>query len=136
MYESEQDKHESGEAGRPAGEAERMASPEEVRLRPRIYVASLADYNAGRRHGVRLDAVQDEEDLQAGVTAMLETSPEPIAEEWAIQDYEGFGSVRLGEYESLATISAVARGIAEHGQAFAAWASYQDGLSEVAPDGF
>jgi antirestriction protein len=53
---------------------------------------------------------------------MLHASPTPGAEEWAVHDYEGFGPVRLSEYETLATISRVARGIAEHGPAFAHWA--------------
>ena len=54
---------------------------------------------------------------------MLRTSPGPGAEEWAIHDYEGFGPLRLEEYESLETVSAVALGIAEHGPAFAHWAA-------------
>ncbi len=54
---------------------------------------------------------------------MLTSSRELGAEEWAIHDYEGFGPLRLEEYESLETISAVALGIAEHGPAFAHWAA-------------
>ena len=47
-------------------------------------------------------------------------SPEPLAEEWAIHDYEGFGSLRLSESESFQTVSAIAAGIAKHGGAFTA----------------
>jgi len=89
---------------------------------PRIYVASLSDYNAGRLHGSWLEAAQDGEALLAGISEMLAASPEPIAEEWAIHDYEGFGSVRLSEYENVETVSRLALGIEEHGPAFAAWA--------------
>ena len=39
---------------------------------------------------------------------MLARSPMPGAEEWAIHDYEGFGPLRLGEYEDLGTISQIA----------------------------
>jgi antirestriction protein len=92
-------------------------------LVPRIYVASLSDYNAGRFHGEWVDATIDSEELAGLVQAMLKTSPEPGAEEWAIHDYEGFGPLRLEEYESLETVSAVALGIAEHGPAFAHWAA-------------
>ena len=53
---------------------------------------------------------------------MLNASPEPVAEEWAIHDYEGFGPLRLDEYENLRTVAKVARGIAEHGPAYAHWA--------------
>ncbi len=101
------------------------ASPGE-RLRPEppsVYVASLSDYNAGRLHGAWLPADQDAEALHEGVRAMLAGSPEPGAEEWAIHDYQGFGAVELSEYESLETVVSLAKGIAEHGPAFGAWAA-------------
>jgi antirestriction protein len=45
-----------------------------------------------------------------------------VAEEWAIHDYEGFSSfVRLGEYDSIEQVAALARGLVAHGEAFAAW---------------
>jgi len=89
----------------------------------RIYVASLSDYNDGRLHGVWLDANADAEDLDESIQEMLARSPMPGAEEWAIHDYEGFGPLRLGEYEDLGTISQIAHGMAEHGLAFAHWAA-------------
>jgi antirestriction protein len=90
---------------------------------PRIYVASLSDYNEGRLHGVWLDAAQDVPTLESVVTAMLAESATPDAEEYAIHDFENFGPLRLGEYESLATVSKVALGITEHGPGFAHYAS-------------
>ena len=97
---------------------------QEPRIRPRIYVASLSDYNAGRLHGAWLDAAQEPDALWAGINEMLARSPEPGAEEWAIHDYEAFCGVRLGEYESIESVSKIALGIAEHGPAFGAWADY------------
>lgn len=97
---------------------EREPQPE-----PRIYVASLSDYNAGRLHGAWLNAAADVDELAADVDAMLAKSPTAGAEEWAVHDYEGFGPIHLGEYEDLATISQLAQGIAEHGPAFAHWAA-------------
>ncbi len=91
---------------------------------PRIYVASLSDYNAGRLHGAWLDADQDGEEMLAGIRTMLAASREPGAEEWAIHDFEGFGTLRLSEYEDINFVATVGQGIAEHGLAFAAWASY------------
>jgi Antirestriction protein len=88
---------------------------------PRIYVASLADYNAGRLHGVWIDATQDAHDIKMCIFVMLSESAEPVAEEWAIHDHEGFGSLRIGEYESIERIAAVAEGIEEHGAAFVAY---------------
>jgi len=93
---------------------------------PRIYVASLSDYNAGILHGDWIEADQEPEELQQAVTDMLIRSPSPGAEEFAIHDYEGFGHYRPGEYDSLDWISRVAQGIIEHGQAFGAWAENCD----------
>lgn len=90
---------------------------------PRIYVASLSDYNAGRLHGVWIDVDGDADELQSHIDLMLQASPEPVAEEWAIHDYEGFGPLHLGEYESIADIARIGRGIAEHGMAFAHFAA-------------
>jgi len=90
---------------------------------PRIYVASLSDYNNGRLHGAWIDAAQDERSLHRCIQEMLRASPCPGAEEWAIHDYDGFDFVYLSESESLHTVSRIARGIARHGRAFAAWAS-------------
>ena len=97
---------------------------QESKHRPRIYVASLTDYNAGRLHGEWLDAAQDPEALLAGISAMLASSAESGAEEWAIHDYEEFCGVRLGEYASIESVSKIALGIVEHGAAFGAWAGY------------
>lgn len=125
MDESEQEST-SASVDEPS-ELEQEQTAERVEeLRPRIYVARLSDYNAGRLHGAWLDAARDVEALEADIAAMLAASPEPWAEEWAIHDYEGFGSWQLSEYESLAIVSAVALGIVEHEPAFAAWASLLD----------
>jgi len=99
----------------------------ELVVPPRIWVASLADYNNGTLHGVWLNAAQDEAELQAAVDTMLAASPltaetgEP-AEEWAIHDFQGFGPLRIDEHGSLSWISLVGKGIAQYGLAFAAYA--------------
>jgi antirestriction protein len=106
---------------------------------PQIWVASLADYNNGTLHGVWLNAARDEAELQADVDAMLAASPltaatgEP-AEEWAILDYDGFVPLRIDEHENLSWISRVAKGITEHGPAFAAYADVVE--EEALLDGF
>ena len=96
------------------------------RLQPRIWVGSLADYNAGRLHGDWFDAAVDDEQLLAEVQAMLDASSEPIAEEYGIFDYDEFGAFKPGEYDDLRTVAGVARGIKEHGAAFAVWAELHD----------
>lgn len=82
---------------------------------PNIYVACLASYNAGHLHGEWIDPCQDAEDVWAEIRAMLAASPQPNAEEWAIHDYEGFGSYQLGEYADIDKVVGLAHMIEEHG---------------------
>jgi antirestriction protein len=93
---------------------------------PRVYVACLAAYNNGILHGEWIDADQSADELHKDVQRMLAASPEPGAEEWAIHDYEGFGELRLSEWESFERVSAIAAGIVKHGDAFSAWLSYDE----------
>lgn len=83
----------------------------------RIYVACLAAYNNGYLHGEWIDATQDMDDIQEQVQAMLKASPiEEEAEEYAIHDYEGYGSYRLSEYEGLERAHEIAIFIEEHAE--------------------
>lgn len=91
---------------------------------PRVWIASLSDYNAGRLHGAWVRADQEPDGIWEGINKVLATSREPVAEEWAIHDYEGFGPLRLSEYESVERISRLGLGIGEHGEAFGAFASF------------
>lgn len=102
---------------------------------PRIYVASLTDYNAGRLHGVWIDATDDPDTIAEHIAAMLAASPTvaayPIdgpAEEYAVHDYDGFGPLtgQLGEYADLGRLHAVARLIAEHGEPFVLWMAHDN----------
>lgn len=74
----------------------------------RIYVADLAAYNAGYLHGVWIDATQEVDDIQEQINTMLAASPTQGAEEYAIHDYEGFGSYRLHEYAGIDTAHEIA----------------------------
>jgi antirestriction protein len=119
---------------------------------PRIYVASLADYNAGHLHGTWIDANQDADAIRDEIATMLRGSPHPnvmvacpelglsfecprksdntpcdtckgtgkvpSAEEYAIHDYEGFGKVKISEYETIDTVAELAKLIEEHDGAF------------------
>lgn len=94
----------------------------------RIYVASLADYNAGSLHAtwINLDFHTSADDIQETINALLAASPEAkrtglLAEEWAIHEYEGIPS--MGENPSLDDIWAAYEAIEEHGEA---WIEYAD----------
>lgn len=89
---------------------------------PRIYVASLSDYVAGRLLGRWIDADQEPDEIRAEIQAMLATSEQAPAEEWAIHDFDNFGRYRVSEYASIDLVSLVGRAIAEaDSPAFNAW---------------
>jgi antirestriction protein len=81
-----------------------------------IYVACLAAYNNGYLHGQWIDLDQPLDDVWNAIHTMLNTSPIPDAEEWAIHDYEGFEGYDLGEYEGIEHAHALAQFILEHGE--------------------
>jgi antirestriction protein len=107
----------------PASEAHER----ELSLLPQVWVGSLSDYNNGILHGAWIDAAREPEQIQADIKAVLAGSPwaartgEP-AEEWGIFDTDNFGACRIDQHENLGWVSAVARGIKQHGLAFAAYA--------------
>lgn len=90
--------------------------------RPRIWLASLADYTAGILHGQWVDATQTPEQLDAARQHLLATSSVPDAEEYAIFDYDDFAGFHVGENELLEIVSTVARGVAEYGAPYAVYA--------------
>ena len=122
----------------PNPEAEQPDSPEaaEPGLHPRIWVGSLLDYNAGILHGDWIDATQTVDAIREQVASILAASPttaetgEP-AEEWGIFDHDDFGSYKVQEYEGLEDVARIARGIRDHGPAFAAWADLHDGAPDM-----
>jgi len=98
---------------------------------PRIWVGCLADYNNGQLTGEWLDAAVSDDELLDRARRVLQRSETPDAEEWAIFDYEGFGDWKVGEYEQLDVVAAVARGIAENGPAFGVWAELHDAEADM-----
>jgi antirestriction protein len=103
---------------------------------PQIWVGSLSDYNNGVLHGTWINAARVPDEIRADIQAMLDASPGAAAygqpaEEWGIFDFESFGSYRLHEHEDLEVVSRIARGIAEHGLAYAAYAEVMDGDPET-----
>jgi antirestriction protein len=98
---------------------------------PRIYVASLSDYNSGNLLGAWIDANQSADEIRTEIQAMLATSREPVAEEWAIHDFEGFSPIRLSEYEDLETVAELAELIAEHGDIFAHLYAHENDLDRA-----
>jgi antirestriction protein len=102
---------------------------QEIDETPRIYVASLADYNAGRLYGRWIDANQPADMIREEIAQMLAESEELIAEEWAIHDYENFGDLELSEYADIDQVAEAAYQIVEHGPVFARLLRYVGGTS-------
>ena len=71
---------------------------------PRIYVACLASYNAGILHGEWIE-LDGSEDVHERIEQILEASPEPNAEEWAVHDHEFCG--QLSEYPGMDALNAI-----------------------------
>jgi len=83
---------------------------------PRIYVACLAAYNSGILHGEWIDIEDDIDQTWNQIRNVLASSPIPHAEEWAIHDFEGFGGIRLSEWESIERVHELAEFMQEHGE--------------------
>jgi antirestriction protein len=101
---------------------------------PAIYVASLADYNNGVLHGAWINAARETPEIQADIEAMLAQSPQPHAVEYVIFDYDQFGPCRIHEHDPIDLVAQIARGIREHGHAFAAWADINEGQPDRLED--
>lgn len=108
----------------------------------RIYVASLSDYNAGILHGewLSFDDFSSAGEVWEAIRAMLAASPtakrEGVpAEEWAIHAYEGFGGIKVSEYESIPALWEAHELLEslDDPEAFADWLAYEGAadISEV-----
>ncbi|HXH54852.1 MAG TPA: antirestriction protein ArdA [Gammaproteobacteria bacterium] len=100
--------------------------------KPQIYVACLASYNNAISYGEWIDATQEVEDIKAQIKQLLVKSPMPNAEEFAIHDCRGFGSVHIEQDESIEEVQEKALFIVEHGELGAEVLNYYDGRLEDA----
>lgn len=111
----------------PEAEASRERQPQ---LNPRIYVTAGLPLRAELTTGTWLDMARDPREIYAELSAVL---GDPIEHDvdgfyiWDYQDFGGFkvttGAIGLEGVHSVELLSQVAQGVAEHGPAFAAWAS-------------
>ena len=104
---------------------------------PRIHVRCLSAYNNSRLHGLWINAIQEPLDILSDIKWMLSWSPvrsTEACEEWAIHDYEGFGSFNLEDYESLKKVSKMANLIQEHGDTIVEYISCEFPCTEDIED--
>jgi antirestriction protein len=107
---------ESGQPGPALAEVE--SSPA---YRPRVHVIDIVSQQHGSPYGAWVDADQEADELQASIAAILDGSPTPEATGWAIDAAEGFAGLALHGFTDVELITTLARGVAEHGAAYAAW---------------
>lgn len=81
---------------------------------PQIYIACLSAYNNGFLHGSWVDASDGVEHVRECIKEILSSSPvAEECEEWAIHDYQGFGSYKVNEYHDLEELCEVAKFLIE-----------------------
>lgn len=121
-----------------------LSSSTEVAVCPaRIYVRDLAAYNAGILHGVWIDLTEttDISDVMNAVAEMLKEgtrlySDETLSaehEEYAIHDCEGFGPIRVREYDSFEELL---RHVERMGEARGAYLAFIDAQGTDCADEF
>lgn len=103
---------------------------------PSIYVADLASYNEGSLVGqwIDLEMFSDVEDLYGEIETHVLRKAETGHEEWAIHDYEGFGPIRIGEYDSLESVVAHAERLQGEPGKYAAWIDAKGEAEGFDPD--
>ena len=107
-----------------------------ITLTPRLYIASLKDYNNEKLYGVWVDADQPPELILREINLMLKNSKFKNAEEWRIDGFENFGDFEVSEFDSLNNISKLAFLIIEHGEIFADFVNYQGEFTENSEENF
>jgi len=102
----------------------------------RIYVACLASYNSGILHGKWIELNQDCDDVKSEIQELLKSSPIKNSEEWAIHDYEGFGSYSVSEYEDLEGLLSLSEMIQKCGEAYTVLVDYMGGIDSTSEELF
>ncbi|WP_157187318.1 antirestriction protein ArdA [Nocardia vinacea] len=111
----------------------------EPRSNPRIYVTSGLPLRAELTTGTWLDMARSPEDIHAEMFAVFGDDETYEADRLYIWDYHGFGAfevttgaIGLEGVDSIELLAQVAQGIAEHGPAYAAYASaHEDDLRRL-----
>lgn len=109
----------------------------EPQLQPQLWLASVTDHEWGIRHGAWVSANQEVSGIRADLERMLARSPtarrngKPVSA-WAIFYSADFGSYRVKQDDSLHWLSAIGRGIAQHGAPFSAWANLAHDAEQLA----
>ncbi|MDO3645658.1 antirestriction protein ArdA [Nocardia mangyaensis] len=116
-------------------EAERDVShePHPRQLNPRIYVTRGLPMRAELTDGLWLDMAREARDIRAEMFSALHADDAHTGSPLYIWDYRDFGAfniqtgaIGLEGVDSIDLLAQIARGIREHGPAYAAWAKYNE----------
>lgn len=102
---------------------------------PRVFVASTAEYSAGRIQGGWIEICGGVLSVTKQLRSRLPTS-DRADDEWIVLDYEGFGSFPVPESIDVPSLVAIGEGISEHGPAFAAFLTISNDETVDATQGF
>lgn len=91
------------------------------RYQPHVYVSDDASLARGIQHGLWLDADKDPDALDADIAAMLDSSPTVGAEAWTVRASRDFAGILLRALSTTERIAQLGQGVAEYGEAFAAY---------------
>lgn len=114
-------------------DAERAADTETPPDPPMVFLADTGAYAAGVNRGRWLDATAEPEELQQAADELLASSPFKDATV-TVRHTHGFAGLELDGTEDLTTVSRLARGVATHGRAFAAYAGLTSNADTHAAD--
>ena len=108
-------------AGDPAAslgieQAERPSKPA-----PRVYVIDHRTDNSQEPTGQWVDANQAADELEAAIAEAFGRLPEDGAIDWSVTHAQGFAGIDLFGSSDSQLVATIGQGVAEHGDAFAAW---------------
>lgn len=108
---------------------------------PEVWLGCLAARNAGITHGMWFNALQEPDELQEDVDAMLASSPMPDSDEHYVDDSRNFYGLEFDEEPSVEEIAELARLVHEHGEAIVCWLNWTgydrtDGLGNLFSDAY
>ena len=86
-----------------------------VRNPPKIYVAAVADDEAGVDRGRWIDASRGAEHINEQIAKVIERSTDPTASDWVILETENFEDIDIDEDELIERVARVAQLIVEFG---------------------
>lgn len=102
--------------------------------RPRIFVASLGALIDGDLEGAWFDADVSAAELLSKAAGLLGDEPNEPPHEHLIYAHENFAGYELSQSAPLSLVADVARGIRDHGSAFAHWARLVENRTEFLAD--